>query len=790
MPHKLQQNQQVRMLDVLVIITLAATLLFSVAVLRFQQERRAELIETVGERNGVRMNTTAQTVTEYFDSVRTILQVISRQPDILNGDPETQAQIAGTYDILWSRHRVTSLLITPVVDDEIMRPSLHLTHQGTSPVGSTDGSLPNELHVLDRQRLLFDADRDLESLLSGPIELCGNSSGKPRVPGYVFTTPVQGEHGLMGMATLTIPVELISSLLERGSEGCQTVLVNQNSESVTCENFPEDLHGDVKRVFEATTPKEYFAGLGLQGNLLDWVVLWRPIEMPDSKQWWLIHIYDEELELSEIGRGFETRAKQSIVIILIVGTGLAVMLVAYRSRLQARLEFLRERAKDDELLHSVAMGTSGATGEEFFRVLSHSLAAAFDVRYAHVSSLDESDRLRARTLAFWDGQDFRPTIHYDIPGSPSELILKKGRYQEVDGLDQRFDHDSLLHELGVRSYVGTTLYDSEGEPFGVLVIMDTKPFGQPKERVDSILQIYAARASAELIRLRSDRRILEMNENLERQFATRSAELRTAQHQLVEAEKMAALGTLVAGIAHEINGPVGIGVTAVTHLQDQARSFQKELENGQLTRQQLRVFLDGVNESMGLVYSNLRRAADLIRIFKQVSADGEGEKPCLIRVKDHVNQALLDLQPALSNGRHSISVTCPEEFETVIYPNAFRGVIAELVKNTLQHGFSGMDGGFIRIEVADCGPSWRLLYSDNGCGMDRTTAQRIYDPFYTTNRGRHGTGLGMHILYNTVTRTMGGTIHCESSLGDGVRFEIVCPELTTASFAELAVLVS
>ncbi len=786
----LLRNNQVRTLDVLAVIVVVAMVLLSVAVLRFQKERRAELVNTVHERNVERMNITADTITEYFDSIRTILHVISLQSGILTAEVNAHKQIRQTYDLLWARHGVTSMLITPVIRDGMLQPVLHLTHGNSRPVGPADGSRSNEVVILNEQRHDFDSDSGLTSLLSRRVELCGNTEGVPPMPGYVFTTPIREGDQLTGMLTLTVTAELISELLERGSEGSMAVLINESAGFLECEDFPETLLGDLNTQMAKTPPIEYFMNRDSDIMFGSWTMQWRSINLHDSKRWWLAHYYIEEEELAAIGSGFVTKTRQSLALVIIVGLVLAGMLVSARSRLLARIEFLRERAKDDELLHSVAMGTSGVTGEKFFRVLSRSLATAFDVRYVHVSSLDENDPTRARTLAFWDGEEFRPTIKYNIADSPSELILHRGRYLEADGLDTRFDNDDLLHELGVVSYVGTTLYNSEGEPFGVLVVMDTKPFHQPQQRVDSILQIFATRASAELDRLRSDQRIQKINEKLERRFEIRSAELRSAQGQLVEVEKMAALGTLVSGVAHEINGPVGIGVTAVTHLQDQLGAFRQDFQEGGLTKKKLNVFLEGLRESSGLVYSNLKRAAELIKVFKQVTADGEGEESRRVKLGDHIHQALLDLRPALKHGGHKVSIACPDGLEIETYPNAVCGLVTELITNSIVYGFENREGGVIKIEILDHGPTWSLVYTDDGCGMDIMTAQRMFDPFFTSDRGRRGTGLGMHIAYNTVTRTLGGTIRCETAPGEGVRFEIVCPELVAVNSREPMSLVS
>lgn len=478
------------------------------------------------------------------------------------------------------------------------------------------------------------------------------------------------------------------------------------------------------------------------------------------------------------------------LLVLTGGLLLALALWGVRRTAQARLAALLERARDEELLQTVARGTSGATGEEFFRVLATSLARAFETRYAFVSRIDADHPEMGETLAFWDGDDYRPRIHYRIAGTPTERILKQGRYVLGDGVQHEFADDELLHSMGVRSYAGITLYDSDGEPCGALVVMDTEPFDQPRLRVDSILQLFGARAAAELIRLRSEQRIRRMNEELERRVAARTHELREVQDQLVQAGKLAALGTLVSGIAHEINGPVGIGVTAITHLEDQLADFARQYREGSMTRRRLERFLEAARESAELVHANLERAADLITVFKKVTADGGGQELRHIRPLDHVRQVLHELDGVIAGGGHAVELNCSADLEVWTYPEVLTGIVSELVRNSVLHGFAGRRGGRIVLSIEDMGPSWRLTYEDDGLGMDPETQARIFDPFFTTSRGASSTGLGMHILYNGVTRLLGGIVRCQSRPGQGMRVDVTCPAEVPARRAEGLLLTS
>ena len=251
--------------------------------------------------------------------------------------------------------------------------------------------------------------------------------------------------------------------------------------------------------------------------------------------------------------------------------------------------------------------------------------------------------------------------------------------------------------------------------------------------------------------------------------------VREAQAKLVESEKLAALGGMMAGLSHEINTPIGIGVTASSHLEHLISDCDIRYRRGGLTEKGFEAFIERSRESSGLIHSNLARAADLLENFKQVAVDQSAGQERNVNLSQYLADIIRSLSPRLRNTGFRIRCRCPEDVELHCDPGALYQILSNLVLNSLNHGFAGLLVGEIVINVRRDAGQVVMTYQDNGNGMAAEQLARIYEPFYTTCRGRGGTGLGMHIVYNNVTQTLGGKITCASKPGRGARFTISVP---------------
>ncbi|MBU0964859.1 MAG: PAS domain S-box protein [Proteobacteria bacterium] len=252
-------------------------------------------------------------------------------------------------------------------------------------------------------------------------------------------------------------------------------------------------------------------------------------------------------------------------------------------------------------------------------------------------------------------------------------------------------------------------------------------------------------------------------------------QLQKTQAQLVQSEKMASLGGLVAGVAHEINTPVGIAYTAATHLDKETAEVLKLYRSGKMKRSELEEYLDTCRESTILLQANLNRAGELIRSFKQVAIDQTGEVKRTFNLREYIDEVLLSLRPILKNTRHEIEVICEERISLRSYPGAFSQILTNLITNTINHAYDEDIAGRIRLHFSQTPGTLSIEYSDDGKGIAEKDLARIFEPFFTTNRKMGGSGLGLHIIYNIVTQKLNGAITCRSEPGKGTTFVIIVP---------------
>ena len=247
------------------------------------------------------------------------------------------------------------------------------------------------------------------------------------------------------------------------------------------------------------------------------------------------------------------------------------------------------------------------------------------------------------------------------------------------------------------------------------------------------------------------------------------------QGQLVETEKMASLGDMVAGIAHEVNTPIGLGVTASSLLSDKLNEIKVAFEDKTLKSSQLKKFLtDGV-ENVSIIFRNLERAAKLISSFKKVAVDQSNAESSTFNVHDLLEEILLTLSAKLVSSNVTVSLICPEELNIRSKSGPINQILINLILNSIYHAFEEVGHGKITINVMNLSDQLHINYSDDGQGIDNAMKAKIFDPFTTTKRGSGGSGLGMHLVYNLVTQALDGHIVLDNEPEHGVSFDITFP---------------
>jgi len=267
---------------------------------------------------------------------------------------------------------------------------------------------------------------------------------------------------------------------------------------------------------------------------------------------------------------------------------------------------------------------------------------------------------------------------------------------------------------------------------------------------------------------RAKRLVEQSNTELEQSII----DLNQAQQKLIESEKMASLGGLVAGIAHEINTPVGIGLTAMSHFVGITNELQSKYRDKKLSQQDFDNYLLNSVDAAEIVNRNLERTAELVKSFKLISVDQSSDEQRTFNVNNYVHEILISINHVLKKSNLDIRVHCDEELTIKSFPGALSQIISNLLINSTIHGFPDNQRGTVDIVITCDDGVIKLIYRDDGIGIKAQDLTRIFEPFFTTNREKGGSGLGLNIIYNIVTTRLGGTINCVSTPERGVEFNI------------------
>ncbi len=253
-------------------------------------------------------------------------------------------------------------------------------------------------------------------------------------------------------------------------------------------------------------------------------------------------------------------------------------------------------------------------------------------------------------------------------------------------------------------------------------------------------------------------------------------QLQNAQEELVAREKMASLGQLVAGVAHEINTPVGVALTASSYLSERSDALRVAFAAGSLQRSELAAFISQAHEASTMIGQNLTRASDLVRSFKQVSVDRSSDDRRRFNLHDSLRAVVSSLELTWKRRPIHLELDCAADIELDSYPGALGQVITNLIQNALLHAFDGARGGTMRLSAARIsGDRVRISFEDDGNGIGAAELARVFEPFFTTRRAQGGSGLGLHIVFNLVTAQLGGRIEASGQPGAGMRFVLTVP---------------
>lgn len=373
------------------------------------------------------------------------------------------------------------------------------------------------------------------------------------------------------------------------------------------------------------------------------------------------------------------------------------------------------------------------------------------------------------------------------------LILMDVQMPEMDGFEtasilQDHPKTSQIPIIFLTAFARDEFFERKGYKSGAVDYL-VKPIDAHivQSKVKIFLDLFQQKLTLSVVcqkQKKDENKLLVKNRTLKQTINEKSSEIEisakllsmTEQH-LLKSEKMASLGRLVAGMAHELNTPIGICVTGASMLQDHTNSFAELYASGQLKKKQLDKFLNKTIESTEIILSNVDRAAELISSFKLIAVDASNEMNREINLYEYIVSIHHSLKPEMRRFKHDISIDGDTELAIDTYPGSISQLLTNLLMNSLTHAFDEQSGGDINIHISQQNDEAIICYSDNGKGMSEETVEKVFDPFYTTRLGLGGSGLGMYISYNLVNEVLQGNMSCKSIRNEGCLFTITLPKI-------------
>ena len=460
---------------------------------------------------------------------------------------------------------------------------------------------------------------------------------------------------------------------------------------------------------------------------------------------------------------------------------------AVQERTAALAREVAERRRAEQIQHAlyqIAELSASAKGTDELAASLHRIIGELMVAKNFLIALAHPETGELSVPYYADEKDrYAPNQRFPIGAGMVSYVLQTRQAQLHDAgsiarLRAAGKVSEPLGNIDVASWIGAPMLVHE-QAYGVMVVQSYDPAIVYTKLELDLLAFIASHVAVAIARMQADRAIRKAKDSLEKQNAALNqalTQLQEAQSELVRQEKLASLGQMVAGVAHEINTPLGICVTATSHLVEELRLTKEELAAGEMTEETLNGFFDVVDQSLRIMTTNTQRAASLVRSFKQVAVDQSSDNIRNFNLCKYVGEILLSLQPKLKGRKVAVAVDCPADLEVNSFPGAVSQILTNMVVNSLVHGFERDQPGNItiraRIEDDDM---VAFEYGDDGAGMDADTLAKLFDPFFTTKRGSGGSGLGGHILYNLVTGALGGSLRVESSPGKGLQYHLRFP---------------
>lgn len=429
----------------------------------------------------------------------------------------------------------------------------------------------------------------------------------------------------------------------------------------------------------------------------------------------------------------------------------------------------------EAILRKIIEGVSNNYGKEFFDVITLKMHGVIGADFTFIARLDREAYV-SKTISLVANGELVDNMEYSLKDTPCANVADNSVCMYPNDITHLFPDDQLLIDMGIKGYIGTPLIDSKGEVMGLTVALYQNPIQNP-EFTETVFQIFSGRIAAEIERSEYERgleeKVLKRTEHLEQALQ----ELKATQSQLIQQEKLASLGGVVAGVAHEINTPLGIAKTGNSLHQDLLNKVKIQFEDKTLTASGMNEYVDKAVEVSQTVSHNLERAINLVQNFKYAAVDRIDDSAREHNLFELVHRIGMSMNAAFKVSHVSFVNEVDDSVKIFTYGSDLSQVLTNLFNNACQHAFEDMGSKGAIITVKGRMESGRIFLDviDNGAGVSKDIRDTVFDPFVTTKRAQGSTGLGLNIVFNQMTGKLKSTIELQSPDSGGATWHMELP---------------